>query len=494
MNKYNYIEKPNSVQISEIKDKDFILSPSRYKQISIVNPDYKFLLQIISPSKQTINVENHTGYYLYTEIGDINYSTGSTSGSLLRSINISTNSLYKLKKNDILISTVRTYLGGIGFVSEELKNHICTKALIVLRDLIDQNISKYYLFGVMRSSFFIQQTNLILNASMYPRMDKNSLSSLIIPFPTKANNPEPEKVQELVSLIVQNIIDKEQKIKLKNKKIDEFIERELKNNQKENSDFKYSYPRISEIKKKARLDTGLYTPEYKQVKSLIEGYKNGCFQIPLESIKSGNTPEIRLFSEKGKYRWVTPTDITDEGFYSPIERISFVGNHNIHKPSLLIINRTSRGKKGEYVGISAFYNPTDYGIGHHNQGIYRVDSFSISKLLFLTAVMNSRFYRIMCGCISFGSKMKEIKSEDFSKILFPNFADSRQEEIAKEYYNPLPKYENLSLNNYLEKEKERNNNVGIFQLNMELFELRDKLEEIIHKIVMNETVELNCNS
>lgn len=35
----------------------------------------------------------------------------------------------------------------------------------------------------------------------------------------------------------------------------------------------------------------------------------------------------------------------------------------------MLINRTSRGGKGEYVGIGTFYDYDAYGDGHHNQGI-----------------------------------------------------------------------------------------------------------------------------
>jgi hypothetical protein len=52
-----------------------------------------------------------------------------------------------------------------------------------------------------------------------------------IPFPSKNNHQEPEEIENLVSLIIQNLIDKEEQIKLKNKIIDEKIEKELRENQ-----------------------------------------------------------------------------------------------------------------------------------------------------------------------------------------------------------------------------------------------------------------------
>lgn len=42
-----------------------------------------------------------------------------------------------------------------------------------------------------------------------------------------------------------------------------------------------------------------------------------------------------------------------------------------------------------------------------------------------------------------------------------------------------------------QKEFERNSQLWIFQLNMELFELKEKLEDIIDKIIMDEKIELS---
>lgn len=64
----------------------------------------------------------------------------------------------------------------------------------------------------MRSSFFINQATLLLNAGVYPRMERDHFKHLVIPFPTSKNHPNPEKIQEYVSVLVQNMIDKEEQI------------------------------------------------------------------------------------------------------------------------------------------------------------------------------------------------------------------------------------------------------------------------------------------
>ncbi|HLD26704.1 MAG TPA: hypothetical protein VJB63_01995, partial [Patescibacteria group bacterium] len=60
-----------------------------------------------------------------------------------------------------------------------------------------------------------------------------------------------------------------------------------------------------------------------------------------------------------------------------------------------------------------------------------------------------------------------------------------------EYYNPTDKSPYLNFENYLEKEKKRNTEAGIFQLNMELFSLREKLEDLVDKIVKEEKIDIS---
>lgn len=485
----SYIHKPLTIKKSELFSKNKIFAPSRHKQLIIKNSSVETLSSLVELGTTSLNIEKNKGYYQYIEIGDINTTTGGISYKTVKSIDISSSSVLKIQKDDILISTVRTYLGGIGIVTSTDKNLVATKALIVLRKM-KTDISKYYLFGILRSRFFIDQVSMILNASMYPRMEKEYFDRLIIPFPTQKHNDKPKDVEQIISLITQNIIDKEEQIKFKNQLINSEIEKELKENQKSTA-LQYSYPKLSELKKENRLDTGLYEKSYKLNYSLIKTYSNGYFPIPVEKFKSGSTPKVRIFNgAKYDYRWVTPTNIEDVGFYKPVEKISMPTAYNLKKDAILFINRTSRGKKGEYVGISCFYDYEYYGQGHHNQGIYRIESFSKSEKLFIVAFMNSTIMRKICGNATIGSKMKEMKSYDFSKLIFPNFPKEKQKEIAKSYYNKVDGLTNVSLDNYLAEHKKRNQKLGIFQLNMEIFELKEKLENLVDKIVMDEKIDI----
>lgn len=492
----SYIHKPLTIKKSELFDrKDFCkysLCPKDYRKLKGSNTNLKVFSDFI------------TKKFRGKEIGSDTYMKRSNY-RFLKTINLSNNFLLNEttieyckktigispKPNDILIvkDGAGNGLGEVALYTLKNENNYDLLSAGILGAEVKENYL-YYIFGILKTSYFKNFVDINTAQGSTIRHSKDEAYNFVIPFPTQKHNDSPKDVEKLVSLITQNIIDKEEQIKLKNQLIDSQIEKELKENQKSKA-LQYAYPKLSELKKENRLDTGLYEKSYKLNYSLIETYSNGYFQIPVEKFKSGSTPKVRIFNgTKYDYRWVTPTDIEDVGFYKPVEKISMPTAYNLKKDAILFINRTSRGKKGEYVGISCFYDYEYYGQGHHNQGIYRVESFSKSEKLFIVAFMNSTIMRKICGNATIGSKMKEMKSYDFSKLIFPNFPKEKQKEIAKSYYNKADVLTNISLDNYLAEHKKRNQKLGIFQLNMEIFELKEKLENLVDKIVMDEKIDI----
>ena len=347
---------------------------------------------------------------------------------------------------------------------------------------------KFYILGILKSQFFRDYININTAQGSTIRHSKLIALDFPVPFPTKKNNFDPDKVQKLVSILTENIIDKERQIYLRSQRINQLINNEFANNIKNN--FVYTYPHKTSLFISNRLDTSLYTQNYLNENYKIEQYTKGFYQIPLNLFKSGSTPETRIINGvKSKLSWVTPTNISDDGFFNPIDKISMPLNNNLNKDCILFINRTSKGNKGEFVGITCFYDITYYEKGHHNQGIYRVEELPREELLFLTAFMNSAIMRKICGCTSIGSKMKEMKAIDFANLKFPNFDISLKKEIGELYYKKVEK-EKLTIESYLKKEYIRNRQLGVFQLHQEILKEKSHLYEIIDKIIKEEPIEI----
>ncbi len=489
----NYIIQTNTIKKFS---KTFSFSPSDYRELICINSNRKKLKDLLN-----------TNYKVGREIGSDNYMKTSKY-RFLKTTNIGSNllldegnieyckpvNIIHPDKNDILIvkDGGTDGLGEVCLYEYENKyKKDSISAGIIAIDVIEDK--RYYVLGVLKSNHFKSYIDLNTPQGSTIRHSRLIALDYEVPFPTAKNNDKPDDIEKFVSLIVQNILDKERNIKEKNILINNLIKEELLINQKEDN-YIYSYPKISDIKDKSRLDTGLYERQYKELNNLIKNYKWGYFQVPENKFTSGSTPRTRIFNPKNnKYKWITPTNITDEGFYIPSITINMNSKNNVSKDCVLIINRTSRGKKGEYVGISCFYDVGCYGEGQHNQGLYQIKDYTKLDKLFLVTLLNSSIYRKICGSIAIGSKMKEMKMKDFSLLRFPKFPEFKKIEIVNLYYNKVNKNKELSLTNYLEKEKKRNKEVGIFQLNMEVFELRVILENIIKGIILDEYIEIDFN-
>lgn len=478
----DFTKNPKVVSKNMILDNSYIFSPSRYKYLQIKNTNTSKLSDIISLSTDTFNIRYFPGYYKYVEIGDINTHSGSIDYKTVRSIDIPSDTVGKLRFGDILISTVRTYLGGIAFVSKNDVDIVATKALIILRKLkID--ISKYYLFGILRSNFFIEQTNIILNKCVYPRLEKNHLGELIIPFPTVKNNPIPKDVEKLISLIVQNIIDKGEQIEIKNNQIDKFIENEL-NNQGP-SKVNYKFPTISKISNEDRFDTVLYGEKYQSLDFRVKNYIHSVMYLNRRDVSPGRTPKDYYFTE-GKfpntYEWVTPKNLGERQL---LERMYLHSNKsaNTRKNSLIFTGI-------RYVG-NCFFVEGNSGPIYSNQNTLVINhSKDVTEQLFLLCYLSSKIGKQLQIMQRVKGIVPILYTDDLIKIPIPNFPQLKKEDVSKIFYNPLCKNIELTLNNYIEREKERNRMVGIYQLNTEIFELRSVLNELVNKIADEKMIDL----
>lgn len=486
----NFISKPNTVKLSNIKAKYFSLMPSEHRTVFIQNKNFDLLSAYCKNENvgEQIEVSEYlsfnTGHYLGTISCMNNILYDETKGENISPL-IYKKANRKLSKGHFIISR-NASLGKIAYLNNDKK--------IILNGGISYfQFKKEFEFYV--PAFFITNygtgylTCITSGGGTQQNAKRGTLLSVPIPKPTLRNHSNPDEIIQYVSLIVQNIINKEEEVQKKQTKINSTIDEELINNQL--SKYKHKATTINEIKNNAvRFDTGMYSNEYKHHRNLINNYKNGFFNISLENLKSGSTPDIRIFSKKALLKWVTPTDIKDEGFFTPTENISMPSSNNLDKSAILFINRTSKGKKGEYVGIACYYDHSYYGDGHHNQGIYKVEDYSATKKQFIVAFTNATIMRKICGYTSQGTKMKEMKMNNFSELIFPSFPDKKQNEIAIEYYNALPTNSTLTLSNYLTKESSRNSKLGIFQLNLEILSLKEKLALVIDKIIKEEPIRI----
>lgn len=484
-----YIE-PKSFNIKNIANKEFCkysFSAKDYRKLVLNNSNTKPLLEFVSTefTGREISSENYIKKSKHRFLKTVNIGSWFCLDEESIEYCIPVSKVYP-QKWDILIAKdgAGKGLGEVVIYNKENSSKLDSISAGTHCIRIDDD-KRFYILGLLKSNHFKTFMDLNTAQGSTIRHSKKMALNYPVTFPSRNNNPNPKSIEKVVSLIVQNIIDKEEQIQIKNKKINGLIETELRENQKNGKPFIYSYPRIAQIRDETRLDTGLYEKEHKEIKFLIENYKNGLFNLLEKDLKGGHTPKKRFFGLGSL--WLTPTDCK-KGIIKQINLIKTL-EYNLDNDCLVIVNRSN-------VAETVLFEKGIFKIGHHNQGMYRVliskDNFN--KRIFTLCWFNSRIFQQYVSYLSTGATFKEIRIEDITKKSYiPLFPENKQKEIAKEYYSKIEKNLNLTLNNYLEIEKQRNRKLGIFQLNMEIFKLREKLDAIINKMIRDKEISVNLN-
>lgn len=485
-NKYIYI--PQFTTINNIIEKNYTLSSTQYKSFNIKN---KNLLNVADFMRRKLTnkdlgcevgsesyIDKSPYFFIKTKaLQPESYLLDNTKESILNIVPSSFVNM-NLKQGDILISK-DSNVGEVVILEKDYPNTMVCGGIYKLP--VNEDM-KYYLLAFIKSDIFRKQIDFLVPRGSTIRHGKTKFLECLIPIP----NINKERTIKYVNTLMKSIIMKEVEINKKYKNVSQFIFNELNKNQKD-LDYVYRRPSISEIINKDRMDSSIYTEKFRKINFTIKNYINGYTFIPEKNIKGGNTPKQRVISENSELSnyWVTPTIYTNIGLLMSNPTIE-CRNNNINDNCLLIVNRTSKGDDGEYVGMSYFYNYDNLGKGHHNQGIYRIDAYSKEYLIYLNALFNSSLYRIYFGALSKGSKMKEIKIGEIVQVPIPCFPESIMNKIVKMYSNSIEyeafNYKFKDFEDFLDYDRNFNAEAGIYDLEKSLIYLKNKLKETLDNI------------
>lgn len=487
----SYITKPLSTRYSIIKQKRYSLGAFSYRKVDSKNQNIQTLENLIIDKKKWFEpwsdayIPFSDSYFVrISEMEDLSFTFTITNQT--NRIVPPEKSRQIIKKWDICYQTASN-VGNVclyDWPDAYYNSHI-----------IRLNTEKrWYVFAFLKSAFCRNQVEVWWSIKWVDNFTEDFLLDTRIPFPTIKNHPHPEKVEEYVSLLVQNMIDKEEQIRRRNDQIDELIERELRENQKQKI-FTYRLPRLSELKKEGRLDAWYYGEKYKKEDAYFESYSwwySDIFSLGYEisrwqNLQVSNIGESWYFD--GYKKWSYRLLLSKYFANRIIERFSYIWN----KCELKTIKKWDIIFSCRWEMWRAYYFPEE--IENTITNIDNVHIIATSRSIEERAYLFCMLWFlkkqwILDSIACTGSWAPSFTKYQFEKLKIPNFPESKQQEIAKLYYNPIPENTDLILENYLEREKIRNSEVGIFQLNMEIFALREKLEEIVDAIVMEREIHL----
>ncbi len=289
-----YVSVPKELRLSEIRGGEACFAPGRYVRFippkALSENNFTTLDKLIVLRDARL-VAKKDKIYRYAEIGDINVNTGGIVFRPMQGCRLPTNRPSIAKDGDVLVSTVRTYRKGIGYVSDDGDNLVTTNAVLNICGVTDfaPNLTLLYIYSFLRTDFFVEQVWSLLNRGLYPRMDKGALDKILIPISSD------KRVIQYVSCLTESIIEKEKMIRDKSDAIHNLIQKELKENQK-NRQFQYLFPSISDLSSLRRLDAVIYDQEYKSKIWVVENYAHG-YDTPRKAgftITPGPSLEIKI--------------------------------------------------------------------------------------------------------------------------------------------------------------------------------------------------------
>lgn len=490
-----YVHVPSEISIADIQADGYCFAPGRY--VKFIPPSKKSASNFAPLDKLLILRDTQTKIskdeqYHYAEIGDIEVTTGGISFHQMRGYQLPDDRLQYAEKGDVLISTVRTYRKGIGFVSLDAQNLVTTKAVLNACGVTDYapNISLLYVYSFLRSDFFTEQVWSMLTRGVYPRMDRGALNKISIPIPSDS------RVIRYVSIMAQAIIEKEKVLRERTDAIHNIIQTELDENQKRRK-FVFEYPRTDEIKELWRFDAAIYSQEYKSKIWLIENYAHG-YSTPKEdgfSITPGPSLEIRLLRTRidsdtykpGFYALILPTNISVYGTMNSIPYIGTGRKLPLLKQGDILFGEAGFQKGRSIVLLDGIDNCTTNAHGLYAR---RTDG-NISKSVFFRCIFN--WYRSMglIDLMAVGGSGGHFSPEYFDYLRIPKFPEDKQTEIVMLYHNSAkPPEDTPTLDSLLDWHRRWNNMLGVWELDREMKVLQKTLIEVQEKIIKGETVQV----
>jgi len=300
----------------------------------------------------------------------------------------------KVKKGDLILSTVRPNLKAFALINQNTENLICSTGFAVLQNR--DNSTNQYLYQFALSRFFEDQVNTLTVGSNYPAINSTEVKQLKLPLPPL---PEQRKIAEILTS-VDETIESTRKVIEQTKKVKQGLLQELLTKGIGHTKFKKT--EIGEI------------PEEWEV-------------LKLEEVASivdckHRTPK---YSSDG-YPVVRPRDIKEEGvnlsecIKAPYEEILDL-NEN-HKP---VINDILYSRNATF-GIGSIVKADElFAIG---QDVCVISGVKL-RGEFLFYLLNSPVVKKQLSLLSAGSTFKRINLKDIRKFKVPLISNEEQEKI-----------------------------------------------------------------
>jgi restriction endonuclease S subunit len=145
------------------------------------------LADLVEFSKESWNQKDiFENEFPYIEISEIDLSSGRINNvSLVPISEAPSRAKMVVRENDIIVSTTRPHRGAISLIEKDKDGYIASTGFAILRNLKTAEISKEYLFYMLRTQICLLQMLQRSSGGSYPAITAEELKNIYIPIPDK---------------------------------------------------------------------------------------------------------------------------------------------------------------------------------------------------------------------------------------------------------------------------------------------------------------------
>lgn len=500
MSNNSYVNVPSFTTFNEISKNNYTLSATQYKSFNIKNKTVKPVSDFLYRDLERNDLGSEVGSESY--VNDSPYSFVKTKALqpesyLLDVTNESVQHIVpqkyvnmNLKKGDLLISKDGN-VGEIVILDKDYPNTMLCGGIYKLP--VDEY--KYYLLAFIKSDIFRQQIDFLVPRGSTIRHGKTKFLDCLIPMPNKNS----KDTIMYVEILMQAIINKEIEIHKKYDLILKKIQKELENNQSEKK-FIYKLPSIQEIMDNDRMDSSLYSYEFKKKEYLITNYKYGYSSLTdlgykgirgtsLENKNIKNRIDSNVYMP-GFYKLIIPTNITP---YGTVAKASYIGTPvklKTLKKGDIVFGGEGYGKGKSFVVLE---DEENVATNYHGIRIVCEKEQSMTQKVFVKCVLTYLREKGLIDSYGVGGNGGHFSPAYFYLAKIPNFPEEKVKEIASLYHNNFIEYDtsNCTIKNFLDFDNKFNEQVGIYELDKSMKYLQEKLNLAIDNIANDVDVEID---
>lgn len=492
----NYLRIPNEISLADIRVTGYALSSGMYKRVIIPNRKVKRVSDLLNASRPFDKgnepgslwyMRQSTHYFIRTKALQEHSCLLYPKGEAIVPVNPRVFESPDLSDTDILMSKDSNVGECVMVDGGGWKQHMFSGGVVRLHPVCD----RFYFFAFLKHPLFKTQLLAMLPRGATITHAKTLWMDCLIPFP---DQPDADRVIRYVSALMNAIVEKEKAIRERHSAILKGIDNEL-SEQQDGTPFQYEYPTLDEIRATTRLDTGVYCRGFRHFKHRVDTYKGGSTCLSQLGLKSRRGTNLAvsvigksLYSEQPKPDWyqlIRPVNIGEFGTLVRREWLGTKRTLNTVNQGELIIGCEGFEKGRSMVLIDGIERCVT---NFHGTVLYWNGS-ELWQVIFMRCVLAFLRDHGVIDWVGVGGSGGHMSPEYFDYLPIPKFPEDKQAEIARLYHNPAPTPSPApTLATFVEWHRQWNTELGIWELDREMKNLRQTLADVQEKIINGETV------